>query len=63
MEVLIDQAGQYGSAAQVNRLGALRDLDAIGGTDVGNPIASNKHNLICQHCSGFWVEQLTGPNH
>ena len=62
MHVTIDQAREDCGLTQVDHFGAGRNLDAIGWTDVRNPVVPDEHHQVGEISARLGVEQATGAD-
>ena len=62
VNVPIDQPRQHGCLAQVDDLGACRNLDTSRRSDVGNAVTPDEHHLIVHVDPRLGIENLAGSN-
>ena len=62
VRMAVDQAGQDRGLAEVNHLGSGGNLDAVGGTHVGDAVAIDEDDLIDQIGARLGVEEPARPN-
>jgi hypothetical protein len=62
VNVAINQTRKHGRLAEINHLGARRNLHRAGRTHIGNLVAADQHDLIRQICARLGIEHLAGAN-
>src|SRR5262249_44855125 len=62
VRVRIDQTGQDRRIAEIDHANSSRNANLTIGTDIGDFVAIQQYDLLCEHLSGLAVEETTSPD-